>query len=44
MQHRHARLAAGLLVLGFGLLGLLRATHGVSLGWLDALCVTGHAP
>src|SRR5450830_88245 len=42
MQHRHARIAAGLLVLGFGLLGLLRAVNGVSLGWLDALCVTGH--
>ncbi|MFZ4878681.1 sulfite exporter TauE/SafE family protein [Janthinobacterium sp. Mn2066] len=42
MQHRHARLAAGLLVLSFGLLGLLRAANGVSLGWLDALCVTGH--
>ena len=42
MQRRPMRIASGLLVLGFGLLGLLRAANGVSLGWLDALCVTGH--
>src|SRR5450830_1320307 len=42
MQRRPVRIASGLLVLGFGLLGLLRAAHGVSLGWLDALCITGH--
>ena len=30
------------MLLGMGLLGLLRAASGVSLGWLDALCVTGH--
>ena len=42
LQHRRVRLASGLLVLGFGLLGLLRAANGVSLGWLDALCVTPH--
>ena len=42
MQRRPVRIASGLLVLGFGLLGLLRAANGVSLGWLDALCVTGH--
>lgn len=41
---RHGvRVACGLLVLGFGALGLVRATRGVSLGWLDALCLTGHA-
>ncbi|SNS96862.1 hypothetical protein SAMN06265795_110115 [Noviherbaspirillum humi] len=35
------RLAAGLLVLGFGLLGLARAaTGGLPLGWLEALCLT----
>lgn len=34
------RMAGGLIVLGFGLLGLFRAGHGVSLGWLDALCIT----
>lgn len=42
LQRRPVRIAGGLLVLGFGLLGLLRAAHGVSLGWLDALCVTPH--
>ena len=31
---------AGLLVLGFGLLGLYRAATGVSHGWLDAFCIT----
>ncbi|NRR29410.1 sulfite exporter TauE/SafE family protein [Oxalobacteraceae bacterium] len=35
------RLACGLLVLGFGMLGLARASLGVSLGWMDALCLTG---
>ncbi len=43
MQRRGVRLACGALVLGFGLLGLVRAASGVSLGWLDALCLTGHA-
>ena len=33
------RLAAGAVVLGFGLLGLARAAAGMSLGWLDALCL-----
>lgn len=42
IQQRAVRLACGLLVLGFGLLGLARAGHGVTLGWLDALCLTGH--
>ena len=36
------RRACGLLVLGFGMLGLLRAGLGMSLGWLDALCLTVH--
>ena len=42
LQRRRVRIASGLLVLGFGLLGLLRAANGVSLGWLDALCVAPH--
>ncbi len=39
-RRRAVRVVAGLIVLGFGLLGLLRASHGLSLGWLDALCLT----
>ena len=42
MQARPVRMACGALVLGFGLLGLVRAASGVSLGWLDALCLEGH--
>ncbi|GIZ51678.1 sulfite exporter TauE/SafE family protein [Noviherbaspirillum aridicola] len=40
IRKRGVRVAAGLLVLGFGLLGLARAANGVSFGWLDALCLT----
>jgi len=36
--------ASGLLVLGFGLLGLARAAGGISMGWLDVLCLAGAAP
>jgi hypothetical protein len=45
-RKRGIRLASGLIVLAFGLLGLVRATNGISLGWLDALCLTpaAHAP
>lgn len=39
-RRRGVRLAAGLLVLGFGLLGLMRAAAGISLGWLDVFCVS----
>ncbi|WP_317204155.1 sulfite exporter TauE/SafE family protein [Janthinobacterium sp.] len=42
VRRRGVRVACGLLVLAFGLLGLARAYHGVSLGWLDGLCLTGH--
>jgi sulfite exporter TauE/SafE len=34
-----ARCAGGLLVIGFGVLGLMRAAHGMPPSWLDALCV-----
>lgn len=37
---RGVRVAAGLVVLAFGLLGLFRAANGLSLGWIDALCIT----
>jgi sulfite exporter TauE/SafE len=40
MQWRAMRLACGLLVAGFGVLGLVRAWHGAPLGWLDLLCLT----
>jgi len=39
-RRRAVRVASGALVLGFGVLGLLRAGHGLSLGWIDALCLT----
>ena len=39
-RQRGVRVAAGLLVLGFGVLGLYRAAGGISLGWIDALCLT----
>jgi sulfite exporter TauE/SafE len=42
LQRRAVRVGCGLLVLAFGLLGLARAGNGVSLGWIDALCLTGH--
>ena len=42
MQQRVVRIACGAVVLSFGILGLVRATSGVSLGWLDALCLTPH--
>jgi sulfite exporter TauE/SafE len=39
-RRRPVRMGAGLLVLGFGLLGLARAAGGAPLGWLDVLCVS----
>jgi sulfite exporter TauE/SafE len=39
-RRRHVRLVAGLLVLSFGLFGLARASGGIDLGWLGALCLT----
>jgi sulfite exporter TauE/SafE len=38
-QRRQVRLACGLLILGFGLLGLWRAAGGVGHHWLDILCL-----
>lgn len=40
LQRRAVRRVAGLIVLAFGLLGLLRAGTGLSYGWLDAVCIT----
>lgn len=39
-RRRGVRLAAGLVVLAFGLLGLARAAYGLPMGWLDILCLT----
>lgn len=44
MQLPKVRLGGGLVVLGFGLLGLARASAGMSMGWLDTLCLSGVAP
>lgn len=43
LQRSAVRRAAGLLVLAFGLLGIARASTGISIGWLDVLCVSGAA-
>ncbi|EGF33149.1 Heavy-metal-associated domain and membrane-bounded cytochrome biogenesis cycZ-like domain, membrane copper tolerance protein [Oxalobacteraceae bacterium IMCC9480] len=40
MQRRGVRIASGVLVLAFGLLGLWRASHGMPGSWLDAICIT----
>jgi hypothetical protein len=42
-RRRSVRLGAGLLVLAFGVLGLVRAGHGMPLGWLDSVCITPSA-
>lgn len=39
-RRRSVRTAAGVIVLLFGVLGLIRTVRGISLGWLDALCIT----
>lgn len=41
LQRRAVRTAGGLLVLCFGLFGMLRAAGGAPASWLDALCLTG---
>lgn len=40
LQKPAVRMVAGLLVLAFGLLGLVRVGTGLSHGWLDSLCIT----
>ncbi len=40
LRRPRVRFAAGLLVLLFGLLGLLRVATGISHGWLDAVCIS----
>jgi sulfite exporter TauE/SafE len=40
LQKRSVRVACGLLVLGFGVLGLARAASGGQHAWFDVLCLT----
>jgi sulfite exporter TauE/SafE len=40
MQRRSVRLISGLIVIGFGLMGLMRAAKGLPLNWLDAICIS----
>ena len=42
LQQRKVRIACGLLVLAFGLLGIARAASGVTPAWMDILCLTPH--
>ncbi|MYM69500.1 sulfite exporter TauE/SafE family protein [Pseudoduganella sp. FT55W] len=42
MRRRSLRIACGLLVLGFGVIGLARAAGGVTPDWMDMLCLTPH--
>jgi hypothetical protein len=39
MQRPAVRAACGTLVLGFGVLGLIRYSAGLPHGWLEALCL-----
>ncbi len=40
VRRRSVRVACGVIVMLFGAIGLVRAASGVSLGWMDALCLT----
>jgi sulfite exporter TauE/SafE len=46
LQRRGVRIASGVVVLGFGVLGLVRAADGLPASWLHALCLApvGVAP
>jgi sulfite exporter TauE/SafE len=44
LRVRGVRVACGALVLGFGLLGLVRAAGGLPHSWVQAICVTPGAP
>jgi sulfite exporter TauE/SafE len=43
LQNPRVRLACGVVVLGFGLLGLARAAGGLPHGWIDNLCLAPRA-
>ena len=38
-QRRNVRIIGGMIVLTFGVLGLVRSVNGMPLTWLDALCI-----
>ena len=40
LQQRAVRMACGALVLGFGVLGLVRAAGAMPHSWLEAVCLT----
>ncbi|MDY7578990.1 sulfite exporter TauE/SafE family protein [Herbaspirillum sp. RTI4] len=40
MQRRAVRVISGLVIVIFGVLGLLRASHGLPGSWMDAVCIT----
>ena len=40
VKARGVRVTCGLIVLAFGVLGLIRAGDGLARGWLDAFCLT----
>jgi sulfite exporter TauE/SafE len=42
MQQPHVRIACGLLVLAFGVIGLARAANGITPDWMNMLCLTPH--
>jgi sulfite exporter TauE/SafE len=42
MRRRSVRIACGLLVLSFGVIGLARAAGGITPEWMDMLCLTPH--
>jgi sulfite exporter TauE/SafE len=46
LQRRGVRIASGMLVLGFGVLGIVRAAGGLPASWLHTLCLApaGVAP
>ena len=39
-RKRWVRVFSGCIIVAFGLLGIVRAVNGLSLGWLDAICLT----
>ncbi len=45
LSHPMVRRVAGLLIVAFGVWGLLRITHVVTVDWFDAFCIGGaHLP